>query len=705
MSTPSLQQQTTSYQQLDKYGGRNDNVKIQTWIKLYEGAALEWFGDEVAPSIQTLTWQEVKSKIIQRFGISTATPLIDAQRRLLRRSESVEDYYKDKMGLLRQTGLSEHEMVQQLTEGLPIEWKLTMTAARPLTPNSWIEVAQQLESHFKQQQKQQLFRNKPRTERILVTVEQKKNNKPRSPCRYCLQRGQTVYHWHSDCPFNTRLNKRKECSTSQTPMHPPQDSEQKPLSTQVAQSVSCHNKCNADSPSESSHIHQYSSIKPTVKPEALFHVLQNFQYPVLIGLDIGQQFGLKIDLKSKTASMTIVEQPLRTILAMKPTQSQQLKELLQTHKHVFSQDGMDIGRISIAKHHIATVEHPPIQLLHRAGKNQHVDALSRSPVMLHLTREELVQHQQDEKPNFINKPIIVNGLIMVKHHKINKTYVPKSLRSKLLNKFHEDHGHPGKRKTIQLISNYYWWPDILRDIKKHVESCRNCQLVKTRHTPRYGQYIRPDHDLQPNDLWATIVTILNGLIKSGIKPKRILTDCHKNFASSTLNQFLRKYDIRHSYSTPYHPQTNGIVESVNGTIITKLRASLLDKPKRKWSTLLADVTKSYNNTPHDITGFSPRFLHFARQRTREHQEKRKESHDNKHKSSPFQIGDKVIREIPDNHPSSNKLSPKFTGPYVIVKRVTDVTYDIAESLSGESCSLVTLVKNAHVENNHIPVST
>ncbi|RWR99422.1 Retrotransposable element Tf2 protein type 1-like protein [Dinothrombium tinctorium] len=333
---------------------------------------------------------------------------------------------------------------------------------------------------------------------------------------------------------------------------------------------------------------------------------------------------------------------------------------------------------------------------------------------------------------------------MVRHNKINKAYVPQTLRPKLLNKFHEDHGHPGKRKTIKLISNHYWWPDIIKDIKKHVESCKNCQLVKTRHTPRYGQYIKPDHDLQPNDLWgidtivmgpaanktrhkyiqvivdhfsryvwafptavnssAAIVTILNGLIKSGTKPKRILTDCHKNFSSSTLNQFLRKYNIRHSYSTPYHPQTNGIVEKVNGTIITKLRASLLDHPKRKWSTLLTDAIKAYNNTPHDITGFSPRFLHFgqeeipsfaspndietarqiARQRTKEHQNRRKEVHDTKHNLSPFQVGDKVVREIPANHPTSNKLSPKFTGPFLIVKQLADVTYDIAENLSGDT---------------------
>lgn len=202
-------------QQLDKFSGNNDIVKVQTWIKLYEvhtlhlsgpqkirqmlyslkASALEWYGDEIAPKIDTIEWITVKDKIIQRFGVATATPLITAQRRFLRRTETVEEYYKDKIGFLRQTGLSDLEMVQQLTEGLPIEWKVSITAARIQTPNSWIEVAQQLETHFKQQHKQSLFRRGERT----LTANVQSIRKPRVPCRFCLKRGKTLYHWHSEC--------------------------------------------------------------------------------------------------------------------------------------------------------------------------------------------------------------------------------------------------------------------------------------------------------------------------------------------------------------------------------------------------------------------------------------------------------------------------------------------------------------------------
>ena len=52
------------------------------------------------------------------------------------------------MRLLRQTTINEKEITHQLTEGLPFSWKLSMTAAKPSDPNTWVEVAQQLETHF-----------------------------------------------------------------------------------------------------------------------------------------------------------------------------------------------------------------------------------------------------------------------------------------------------------------------------------------------------------------------------------------------------------------------------------------------------------------------------------------------------------------------------------------------------------------------------
>ena len=385
------------------------------------------------------------------------------------------------------------------------------------------------------------------------------------------------------------------------------------------------------------------------------------------------------------------------------------------------------------------------KIIHKAGKSQqHVDALSRSPISMHLTPEELIESQSKADLSFVRKLIDRKGIKMIKHGILFKAIVPPDLRYKLLEFLHEKLSHPGKNKLLKLITPYYWWPNIHQDIRKHVQSCKACQLTKYPNKPTPGVYIQPNANLEPYDMvgidtivmgpasnntkqkyiqvlidhhtrfiWAyatasnkceTIVNILTNLKNSGINFRTILTDCHKNFTGRALKTFCTENNIKHIFSTPYHPQTNGIVEKANGTIITKLRLALLDKPTRKWTTLLKEVIIDYNNTPHDTTGFTPNFLLFgsnnipsfgespisfeearqiAKQRTLASQIKHKRIHDSKHMPLVFHPGDRVIRRIPDNHPTLNKTSPRWSGPYYILKRIIDNTYDISSTLSGE----------------------
>jgi hypothetical protein len=165
------------------------------------GSALEWYADEIV-STDITDWTEIKTKFLNRFGVSTATPLIDAQRRYLRRDETILQYYQDKLRLLRQAKLCEQDIVYQLTEGIPHDWKLTLTAANLTDASDWIRIAQQVESH-QQKQRQRLQRNplqrrdiQPKT----FAAVQENTTRPPAPCRYCLQRGKTEWHWNRNCP-------------------------------------------------------------------------------------------------------------------------------------------------------------------------------------------------------------------------------------------------------------------------------------------------------------------------------------------------------------------------------------------------------------------------------------------------------------------------------------------------------------------------
>ncbi|UYV70101.1 K02A2.6-like [Cordylochernes scorpioides] len=378
-------------------------------------------------------------------------------------------------------------------------------------------------------------------------------------------------------------------------------------------------------------------------------------------------------------------------------------------------------------------------IVHRSGKQQtHVDALSRLPVV-NIATQELQEHQQNSDLSFLKNSHTHDGVVMIKQRGVFKAVVPNSLTKKILEEYHDSLSHPSITKTCKLITQCYWWKGITTDIKNYVRSCKSCQLVKVRHEPTLGEMITPTSNIQPLQmigcdtivlgtaaantkhkfiqvfvdhatryLWAyptitntaqAVTQCLDKIIKSVNSINTILTDNGKNFISKEFNKFLSLQGIKHTYTSPYHPQCNGICEKLNDTIMTKLRIAVLEKPRCKWSSLLPQVVKNYNSTPHDVTGFSPLFLmygignvpEFADQtpitieearkkaslRTEQFRSKWKIKHDSHHPKYVFKEGDFVIRKIAFNDPRLIKTSPKYEGPFVIQKRISDVTYDIS----------------------------
>ena len=61
------------------------------------------------------------------------------------------------------------------------------------------------------------------------------------------------------------------------------------------------------------------------------------------------------------------------------------------------------------------------------------------------------------------------------------------------------------------------------------------------------------------------------IIKKFGTPKRILTDCGREFISQDTQAYLCSKEIEHITTTPYHPQANGLVERLNGVVRTALR--------------------------------------------------------------------------------------------------------------------------------------
>src|SRR4029077_14265056 len=72
-----------------------------------------------------------------------------------------------------------------------------------------------------------------------------------------------------------------------------------------------------------------------------------------------------------------------------------------------------------------------------------------------------------------------------------KIYVPPGIRDRILYERHDSllAGHPGRAKTISLISRDYGWLGLTKDIRHYVQSCDVCQRTRTAHHAPYGKLV------------------------------------------------------------------------------------------------------------------------------------------------------------------------------------------------------------------------
>ncbi len=95
-------------------------------------------------------------------------------------------------------------------------------------------------------------------------------------------------------------------------------------------------------------------------------------------------------------------------------------------------------------------------------------------------------------------------------------------------------------------------------------------------------------------------------------PKEILTDQGSNFTSKLLTEIYRLIHVSALRTSPYHPQTDGVVERFNQTLKEMLRKTATEKGK-DWDRLLPYVLFACREVPQESTGFSPFELLYGRE--------------------------------------------------------------------------------------------
>ena len=199
-------------------------------------------------------------------------------------------------------------------------------------------------------------------------------------------------------------------------------------------------------------------------------------------------------------------------------------------------------------------------------------------------------------------------------------------------------------------------------------------------------------------------------------PDEILTDQGTNFTSRLMQQFHTQLGITALKTTPYHPQTDGLVEQFNQTLKWMLQKFVADTGK-DWHRWLPFLLFAYREVPQASTGYSPfellygwdvqgpldllhkgwegperqteekgvvQFILEKRERLAGYQDEaernmldaqqsQKTWYDQKAQHRELQPGQKVLLLLPS---STSKLLAKWQGLYVVTRKMGPVTYEV-----------------------------
>ena len=89
-------------------------------------------------------------------------------------------------------------------------------------------------------------------------------------------------------------------------------------------------------------------------------------------------------------------------------------------------------------------------------------------------------------------------------------------------------------------------------------------------------------------------------------PQRILTDRGSHFNNQLVRKLTEKFSIKHGFSTPYHPKTNGLVERFNRTLCESL--AKLGQEEQEWHDNIREVLVAYRTRKQDSTKLEPYYL-------------------------------------------------------------------------------------------------
>ena len=219
-------------------------------------------------------------------------------------------------------------------------------------------------------------------------------------------------------------------------------------------------------------------------------------------------------------------------------------------------------------------------------------------------------------------------------------------REEVLRDLHEGAiaGHLGSDKTFGRLKERFYWPGYNHDVSEWVRKCGQCAMKKTPAPKNRAplQSVKTGYPMQlvavdilgpfpeseahldscrlfytldggPNQEAGTVAkNITEEFFFRFSPPEQLHSDQGRLFESVLMAEVCKLLGIHKSRTMPYHPQSDGLVERYNHTLLGMLGTAASANPF-SWEDHLHPLCMAYNTSINPTTGFSPSFLMFGRQ--------------------------------------------------------------------------------------------
>ena len=330
--------------------------------------------------------------------------------------------------------------------------------------------------------------------------------------------------------------------------------------------------------------------------------------------------------------------------------------------------------------------------------------------------------------------------------------IPTSQRHHLMTLAHKKFGHSSRNSVVKHITKSFYWPTLWKHVRMHVQTCDTCQRV-TKKNPKKAPMVAMEIVTVPFERvsidlvgplpksrggfqylftyidnasrWPEAEPLRSITSKSVIKafeticlrngfPRTVISDNGTQFCSNEFKKFCQQHNIQTIKTSPYRPQSNGLVERMHATL-----TSMINKLSKTNQGFWHEITKLalyfIRMTPSSATGFSPYMIVHGWEPAsplevvkeglleesledvdvttwvRENMERvesvadsiverqtkvtkhRKKERDKYSKEREFEQGTQVLYRTPG---MNAKLTDAWEGPYIIDKKLGPVTYSL-----------------------------